>query len=145
MGYSLPTFNLPVRVWRSTSLVTDPPDVTTAGNLVGSRPEVVSLPAMGNMTLSQRQVTVAYWGRFSTILLPKLADVRPPNATDDGDVIECPSGTGRYYFVVHVDDTGKGFPNEHRYAFVVAIQTPAMVGLLANPCGITSPWPVPIP
>lgn len=145
MAYTIPSFPLAVRIWRSTSLVVNPPDVSAMGNLVSSRPDADPFPGIGIGTLAQRQVAGAYWGRFATILLPRLTDVQPPNSTTNGDVLECPAGTGRYYFVVWVDDTGKGFANEHRYAYVVALQTPAMVGLFGNPCGITTAWPVPFP
>lgn len=145
MAFRVPTFPLTVAIWRSTSLVTNPPDAVTVGNLVASRPEAEPLPAIGVGTLAQRQVVAAYWGRFATILFPKLTDVRPPNSTTDADVVECPAGSKRYYWVTWVDDAGKGFANEHRYAYVVALQTPAVVGLFGNPCGITAAWPTPVP
>jgi hypothetical protein len=46
--------------------------------------------------------------------------------------VEVPAGSGRYYEVVQVDDAGKGFPNEHRIAGLIATVDLGM-------------WPVPYP
>jgi len=67
------------------------------------------------------------------VLLPPLTDIRdafsPP--INNRDWIEVPAGTGRYYTVIYVDDIGKGFPNEHRFAILHKMTA--------------IPWPVPIP
>jgi hypothetical protein len=143
MGYSLPQFNLPVKLWRFPNIVTNPADLTTVGNLVGSRPDADPIPSVGIGTLAQRQVVASYFSRFMTLLLPKLTDVRPPQATGQGDVLEVPSGTGRYYWVASVDDVGKGFANEHRFAYLVPLQSPQMAGLFGLPNGVTG-WTLPI-
>lgn len=67
------------------------------------------------------------------LLLPAGTDIRdiycaPINAAD---IIEVPAGSGCHYQVMWVNDIGKGFPNEHRYA------------TLAKTAAV--PWPVPIP
>lgn len=76
-----------------------------------------------------------------TLLLPPLTDVRDNSGTFRADVIECPSGTGRWYQVIGVDDIGKGFANEHRAAVLQKIYdscdgTGTFPGLF---------WPEPIP
>ncbi len=77
----------------------------------------------------------------TTILLPALTDIRDGyGAALTPDVVECPSGSGRWYVVFGVDDFGKGFPNEHRYALVNKIGQwiggTTYAGLF---------WPTPIP
>jgi hypothetical protein len=48
------------------------------------------------------------------------------------DLVEVPAGTGRFYRVQWVDDLGKGFDNEHRFALLLQTNT-------------FSPWPIPMP
>lgn len=146
MAYTVPTFNLPVRIWRDGTAVGNPPDVTTVGNLVASRPDGDPIPNPAGTTAAQRIVSAGLWGRFITLLLPKLTDVRPPGLGpgDWGDVIEVPAMTGRYYMTIAVDDVGKGFANEHRYAYMIAMTNVTWRTLFQN-AGATADWPVPIP
>lgn len=77
----------------------------------------------------------------STILFPALTDVRDGYcAAHEPDVIECPAGSGRWYVVFGVDDFGKGFSNEHRYALVNKIGS--WIGGTEY-SGLD--WPTPIP
>lgn len=64
-----------------------------------------------------------------TLLLPAGTDVRGWNDPAAPDELECPQGTGRFYLVNQVDDFGKGFANEHRFAVLEQLL----------------PWPQPIP
>jgi hypothetical protein len=58
-------------------------------------------------------------------------------------MVEVPSGSGRYYVVVAVDDVGRGFLNEHRYALVLPYYGYYPV-IIVN--GWAAPaWPTPIP
>lgn len=76
----------------------------------------------------------------SQLLCPKSSDVRDFSTSVTPDVIECPSGSGRWYGVLGVDDMGKGFPNEHRFVLMSKIfeelDPAAYLGLF---------WPAPIP
>ena len=64
------------------------------------------------------------------LLVAKLTDIAVTRFPANGaDLVECPSGSGRYYNVTFVDDVAKGFANEYRRA--VLIQAP--------------PWPTPTP
>lgn len=63
------------------------------------------------------------------VMLPSATDIRPPNSAGGADKVEMPAGSGRFYQVQFVDDIGKGFPNEHRFAIL------AQMGV----------WPTPIP
>jgi len=55
------------------------------------------------------------------LLLPALTDVRDFSAAPQPDVVEVPSGSNRWYAIWAVDDIGKGFPNEHRFAMLYKI------------------------
>lgn len=53
------------------------------------------------------------------LLMPALTDVRGAvQSGGAGDFLEVPAGSGRYYFSLQVDDLGKGFANEHRFALI---------------------------
>jgi hypothetical protein len=75
-----------------------------------------------------------------SLLLPALTDIRALQCQALGDIVECPSGSGRVYLVLGVDDVGKGFPNEFRVAMMTAASEfsvgSSFTGLL---------WPTPIP
>lgn len=120
MAFSTPTFNLMCNVWRNGNLTTNPPDVTSSCNLAMGRRG--KLYGDGGTGLLSRE-TAMY------LLLPALTDVRSMQENNAADTVECPAGTGRFYAVVSVDDSGKGFSNEHRVAILAAIP----------------PWPMPIP
>lgn len=124
MAFRLPTFNLPVNVWRGTSLHTNPPDVITVGNLSPGK-LVTSFVANALFGGSGGQVTEML------LRLPALTDVRDGILGGSGrDQIEVPAGSGRFYVAVYVDDIAKGFANEHRYALLSK-------GAI--------PWPEPLP
>lgn len=146
VAFRLPTFNLSVNIWRDGNAVGNPPDVQTAGNLVASRPDADPIPSNPGSTTAAKIIALGLFGRFMTLLLPKLADVRPPGLGPGnwGDVIEVPAGSGRYYMTMWVDDVGKGFPNEHRYAYLIAMTNLTWRTLFQN-AGATTDWPVPIP
>lgn len=124
MAFTLPTFIIPVRIWtKGDNPILVAPRVVTTGNL-----------AYG------RRVTTQYWdwsatgapAVFSLLLLPPLTDVRDVFCPGGEDTIETPSGTGRFYIVEMVDDAGKGFANEHRFA-------------LMRKTDQYGTWPIPIP
>jgi hypothetical protein len=80
-------------------------------------------------------------GAVLELLLPALTDVRAPvQVGNAADVIEVPAGSGRWYAVLTVDDYGKGFPNEHRYAVINQVSKFAGSGEFPNLL-----WPVPMP
>lgn len=53
------------------------------------------------------------------LLLQAYTDIRGENSVGGADTVEVPAGSGRYYTVTWVDDIGKGFSNEHRFACLV--------------------------
>ena len=119
MSFSLPTFNLTCNIWHRPNVPPAAPSLSVVCNLAfGRRVGPVSYNS-GSLTMS--------------LLLPPGTDVRTVIETALGnDVIECPAGSKRYYQPLLVDDIGKGFPNEHRFALLQQITN---FGL----------WPIPIP
>lgn len=120
MSFNLPSFNLPVNIWHApptgfSALPTSLPDLQTMCSLVA---------------LSSKYAD-AVFTQGVVLLFPALTDIRTPqnNPPFGNDLVECPAGSGRWYSVFVVDDSGKGHPNEHRYA----VARWAFV------------WPVPIP
>ncbi len=132
MAFDLPTFNLSVDVYTGPWL-TRAFRLNTPGNLAFSR-RVVQIqggfvPTSPSSTLST----------LMTLLLPPLTDVRDHFCGGSYDVVEVPSGSGRWYAVAGVDDIGKGFTNEHRCAWLAKIGASVDATAFA---GLT--WPVPI-
>ncbi len=118
--FSLPQFNLPAWIWHAPgAAIPNPPIVF---------PDVTVLCVI----VVRSYVYMSGFNNPSCILFPKLTDVRDGTCvTNHGwpDVIEDPTSSGRFYQVVNVEDSGKGFANEHRVAAVVKYP----------------PWPDPIP
>lgn len=146
MAYVVPTFPLTCRIWHNGADVqSDPPDLSPACNLVSSRPDADPKPVCPATTLALLKAQHQSLVRFRTLLLPKLTDVRGSGVSAGafGDLIECPAGSGRFYVTTDVDDTGKGFSNEHRWAYILP-----MVGYVRDAFdfwGNTPDWPYPTP
>ena len=129
MAYTLPTFNITCDI--CTWVAPPGPLViraTVACNLQFSRR--VSLPF-------QYSVDVGDPAGQMWLLLPKLTDIRsvltfPIGGGSKCDLVVAPSGSGRIYLVVTVDDVGKGFGNEFRCASL-------------NATNLYGSWPTPIP
>jgi len=83
--------------------------------------------------------SVATLTNVMSLLLPMGTDVRDHFNGGSYDVVECPSGSGRWYAIAGVDDIGKGFANEHRCAWLVKIGSSLNSVEFA---GLT--WPTPI-
>lgn len=121
MGFTVPNFNLSVNIWRNASGPPATPDVVVMGNL-----------AYGRRTNSVQGLYVADHEPVLQLLLPPGTDIRGPQCASLADWVEVPAGTGRIYLVFGVDDSGKGWPNEHR---VASISWSTNFGA----------WPAPIP
>lgn len=120
MSFVIPEMPLAINIWRAGTLVSAPPDVVSVCNLAyGKRVSILDEGATFG--------SISYIGAW--VLLPKLVDVRDSTMPGGADQVEIPAGSRRYYMVDYVDDLGKGFPNEHRFAF----------------CSKLAPWPSPAP
>jgi hypothetical protein len=125
MAFRTPNFNLSVNIWRGTlNPIINPPTLTVMGNL--SRGNRVTAAGQSG-GLDDLEFTMM-------LLLPALTDIQDRANGGDADVVECPAGTGRYYIVMQVDDAGKGFPNEYRWATMLKVEV--VPGVF---------WPTPFP
>lgn len=132
MAFFIPEMPLPCDVY-------DGPWVTRVfreqifGNLALGKRVAPNFGSYGNSSESPASV-------LTMLLIPALTDVRSRMQVADPDVLEIPSGSGRWYKAESVDDIGKGFPNEHRYVLLAqlseAIDPVKAAGLF---------WPVPMP
>jgi len=141
MGFRTPNFNLNIDLWRKPSVPgTDPPDASFMGNLsVGRRTQNVWLPLDSTSVLKRFVVK-----QISELMVPALTDVQPSDHTAVGpsDAVEVPSGSGRFYIVLTVEDVAKGFSNEYR--LLGLIQSDFVTNGLIP--GVTVPtFPSPIP
>lgn len=74
------------------------------------------------------------------LLVPALTDLRDRSCNiAHSDIVEVPSGSGRWYGIIFVDDVGKGFDNEYRLAVLLKISQNLDPVLYA---GLF--WPIPI-
>lgn len=134
MPFVVPQFPLGVNIWRvgGAGGIYAIPNVITVGNLSpGRRVMLGIIPVAGSaQTL----------GPTMELLLPAGTDVRADWNGADEDLVECPSGSKRFYSVRWVDDIGKGFANEHRFC-VMYYRKSGDVNLIGGPF----PAPVPLP
>lgn len=107
MGFSVPNFNITCNIWRIASPPPAAPFSTEDCNL-----------ALGRRTSSYQGLYSSDREPVMSLLLPPGTDIRGPQSATGPDVVEVPAGTGRFYTVVGVDDSGKGWPNEHRVALI---------------------------
>lgn len=121
MGFSVPNFNITCNIWHPANVPPSAPDSTEDCNL-----------AWGKRVSSYQGVISTPNEPIMTLLLPPATDIRGPQCAGGADVVEVPSGSGRFYTVLGVDDIGKGFANEHRAAMIA--WTTAF-----------GAWPTPIP
>lgn len=121
MSFTVPTFNLHYNLWRSGNAPPAAPDATGDCNL-----------AFGRRVSSYQGVISTPNEPIMSLLLPPGEDVRGPMCLHPDTCIEVPAGTGRFYTILGLDDSGKGFPNEHRVA-------------LLSWTDLFGDWPSPIP
>lgn len=132
MSFSVPTFNLTCGIHTVTPPSNYDLRLQSACNL-----------AMGKRTawpFGGSAIDSANVGFTAQLLLPALTDVRDSSGGHVADVVEVPIGSGRFYQVQMVDDVGKGFPNEYRFA------TLAKIWAFGDWIPYNVPnWPIPIP
>lgn len=111
MAYTLPVFNLTCRITHGGGAFFD-----TICNLAFSRRSRYEILKTDLAAAPPLNVHIMY------VLLPALTDIRGAlEAGGNRDHIEIVIGSARHYEVLWVDDSGKGFPNEHRIAIVVQL------------------------
>lgn len=131
MAFSVPTFPLMAGLYRGP---------WTARVYVEDLPCNLAMGRRVNVSWFDQVPQAEAVGMFYQLLFPALSDIRDLSNAITPDVVEVPSGSGRWYGVAYVDDVGKGFVNEYRLAFAQkiyeALDPTAYPGLF---------WPVPIP
>lgn len=131
MAFTLPDFNLSCDVYTGPWLT-----------------KVFRFSVSCNLAIGKRSAFFSTdWGAgapgvhpLPTLLFPAGTDVRDASCTGTQDIVEVPAGSGRWYQVLGVDDSGKGFANEHRFAHVSKIYE--QMNNIVFP-GLQ--WPTPIP
>lgn len=120
MAYTQPQYNLVCSVYE--------PDVPNVAAIPSFPPRILVQPCA---LVYGRRVNVASTGgtgaagiplKCMDLLVPALTDIRGLADAASFDIVECPAGSGRWYWVYYVDDIGKGWPNEHRVAGLFAIE-----------------------
>lgn len=130
MPYVVPAMPLKCNIWR----------VSGVGGTYASpdEPNVPCNLSPGRRTFKPQSVPSTTVGHLEMeMLLPALTDVRSNFNGIESDLVECPSGSKRFYDVTFVDDIGKGFANEHRLCLMVMILAGGSV------FGFTLPVPLP--
>jgi hypothetical protein len=119
--FNVPNFNLNCNVWRNGNAPPAAPNATFTCNL-----------ALGRRVSSYQGVISTPNEPIMSLLLPVSTDVRGPQTAAPDTCVEVPAGSGRFYTILGVDDSGKGFPNEHRVALIAWTSS-------------FGAWPAPIP
>lgn len=121
MPFVLPTFNLAVNVFTHSF----PPPVGPA-RIVG----LLSNVSLGKRVMLGADSLIYFGGNmhglginlFTRIMMvPAATDLRGAyfQAAPAWDWVEVPAGSGAFYACMDVADMSKGFPNEHRVAWLV--------------------------
>jgi len=111
--YKVPVFNITANVWNPPAAHPAAPSLVTPCQMryPGRKPWALSQPLPPE------------WAVPWSVLFPKLTDIRDSNSLGGNSTVEVPAGSGRFYRVAQFDDVGKGFPNDHRLAYVVKLAT----------------------
>lgn len=123
MPFGPPTFNLPVSLWRKPTSVLAAPTRSFMANLALGR---------RNALISQGGTSVLYPIMEMQLLCPAGTDIAGRIDGVYWDVVEVPAGTSRYYVVFWVDDVGRGFPNQYRFAALAQAHS-EILALTGNP------------
>lgn len=129
MAWTLPKFNLVCRIY----------EIPLPGNFTDKvhRDDCLCqlVPPTRGANSSSTSSVIDVNQRYNwSIRVPKGTDIRDASCNHGmTDFVEVPGGSGRWYFVVCVDDVAKGFTNEYRLAI---LRKSFLTG---------SEWPIPIP
>jgi len=118
----LPTFNLACRIWYGANWG---PGINGM-----NPPPAPQLITICQLTIPQKIFSAGVVVFTSYASFPALTDIdyaRVVGFFNFADIVEIPSLSGRFYSVQWLEDSGKGFPNEHRVCMLQQLQ----------------PWPFP--
>lgn len=145
MAFIVPTFNIQCNIWRHTQWVTTWPPIVAAPSIANQDCQLRGYTK--NLTVNPFVIA----SNLEELVLPKGTDIRGPalNTTEYEfwmEVVEVPSGSGRYYLVLAVADQAKGFSNEYRSAAITPTWTYEGTVYNAYPHWPWTPaWPTPYP
>jgi hypothetical protein len=130
-----------VATWRSTW-----PAFTAAPDIMNQACQLRGRPA--NLAATQFFFEL---GLLQELIVAKGTDLRDPQFGDNQyfkwyDIVEAPSSSNRFFFVIGVGDVAKGFTNEYRAAVVAP--TTVIQGAVWNTLGgwpFAPNWPTPYP
>jgi len=131
MAFTVPTFNLLCDIYTGPWLTKALRSSNVPCNLAMGR----RVQQAGN-----DYIALQYGPAAPNLLLPAFTDIRDGSCAGEQDIVECPSGSGRWYFVSAVDDVAKGFSNEYRLAAIGKVSDFADHSRFP---GVF--WPTPIP
>lgn len=119
MAFRLPSFNLLCNI--TTCDVPNTPAIPTGPYRLTDQECQLTYGRRVQVASTGGTTTAGVLVLVMNLLLPVETDIRGPQDTVSFDMVEVPSGTGRWYYVAGVDDIGKGFANEHRTASIYAL------------------------
>lgn len=119
MVYRLPTFNLKCSISQPDNFGI--PSIPSAPYRITGQICQLTYGRRGAIPAFFEAAAVGAFAQTMSLLLPPKADIRGPQDVDSFDCVEVPEGSGRWYSVCAVDDIGRGFTNEHRFAQIFAI------------------------
>lgn len=119
MAYRLPTFNLLCNL--KAPPTAGVPAVPSPPYRLADQPCQLTYGRRVSVATTGGTAQVGVLSTSMNLLLPSRTDVRGPQDVTSFDMVEVPSGSGRWYYVTFVDDIGKGFANEHRTAGIYAL------------------------
>jgi hypothetical protein len=146
MAFIVPTFNLTCNIWsRATWGATSPTPIPP--------PDYPNVPCQlrADMKAQGNVYLFDFLWQAEYLLVPAGTDLRIPDyATnidfDSPDIVEVPSGSSRWYFLVYTFDVAKGFSNEYRVGVLISTQgaRSGRYSTMAN-YPFTPPWVTPYP
>jgi len=132
VAFTLPQFPLDCDVWRGPWLTKTFAFTSECNLAFGKRVQ----QQFQDVDIPEPQVSSFQMA----LLLPPLTDLNDQWMGLENDVIEVPSGSGRWYGLSCFDDMAKGFDNEYRLALITkigeAVDPTRYAGLV---------WPNPVP
>lgn len=120
MAFTLPTFNVSYNLWRAANYPpVGPPDASGLCNFSLGKRIVTGTDGFAVTRADPAQGTgIDVFLRI--MMVPAGVDIRGrwQGGVNSQDEVEIPAGSGAFYVVADVADMAKGFPNEHRVAWV---------------------------
>jgi hypothetical protein len=114
MAYTIPPMPVEFSIWRFSNWAgvvppVNPADITDNCNLTPGRREWTQSGGGVSYIIVSQALDIRFSEDLAFTVLPAA----------DPDLVEVPTGSGRYYVVYDVEQLGMGFPNWHQEAAIV--------------------------